>query len=134
MHSEQLTHQDRSVRLFKARMEEGDNLLHARAHREVIRRYGRFPYRNAALARCPRRKKRSSFRAAVTRASCGTCSLPPERCGKRAFSAPKNPGLSGGFAAAKPALPKAEPCFLRNPACDLTAIARSAGICLTLNK
>lgn len=51
MHSEMLTDQDRSVRLFKARMETGDNLLHARAHREVIRRYGRFPYRNAALGR-----------------------------------------------------------------------------------
>jgi len=25
--------------------------VHAKAHREVIRRYGRFPYRNAALAR-----------------------------------------------------------------------------------
>jgi uncharacterized protein (DUF924 family) len=32
-------------------MGSGDNLLHARAHREVIRRYGRFPYRNAALGR-----------------------------------------------------------------------------------
>ena len=51
MHSEMLTDQDRSVRLFKARMATGDNLLHARAHREVIRRYGRFPYRNAALGR-----------------------------------------------------------------------------------
>jgi uncharacterized protein (DUF924 family) len=51
MHSERLTDQDRAVRLFKARMAEGDNLLHARAHREVIRRYGRFPYRNAALGR-----------------------------------------------------------------------------------
>ena len=51
MHSERLTDQDRSVRLFKARMAEGDNLLHARAHREVIRRFGRFPYRNAALGR-----------------------------------------------------------------------------------
>ena len=51
MHSEMLTDQDRSVRLFKARMAGGDNLLHARAHREVIRRYGRFPYRNAALGR-----------------------------------------------------------------------------------
>ena len=51
MHSEHLTDQDRCVRLMKARMESGDNLLHARAHREVIRRYGRFPYRNAALGR-----------------------------------------------------------------------------------
>ena len=51
MHSEMLTDQDRAVRLFKARMADGDTLLHARAHREVIRRYGRFPYRNAALGR-----------------------------------------------------------------------------------
>jgi len=27
------------------------NLLHARAHREVIRKFGRFPYRNKALSR-----------------------------------------------------------------------------------
>ena len=27
------------------------NLLHARAHREVIRQFGRFPYRNEALDR-----------------------------------------------------------------------------------
>ena len=26
-------------------------LRHARAHREIIRRFGRFPYRNAALGR-----------------------------------------------------------------------------------
>ena len=51
MHSENLVHQDRSVRLMKARMEGTDNLLHARVHREIIRRYGRFPYRNAALGR-----------------------------------------------------------------------------------
>jgi len=28
-----------------------DNLLHAKAHRQVIRKFGRFPYRNAALER-----------------------------------------------------------------------------------
>jgi uncharacterized protein (DUF924 family) len=50
MHSERLTDQDHCVRLFADRMP-GDNLLHARAHREIIRRYGRFPYRNAALGR-----------------------------------------------------------------------------------
>jgi len=27
------------------------NLLHAKAHREVIRQFGRFPYRNEALSR-----------------------------------------------------------------------------------
>jgi uncharacterized protein (DUF924 family) len=52
MHSECLADQERCVRLMKTRMEEGDdNLLHARAHREVIRRFGRFPYRNEALSR-----------------------------------------------------------------------------------
>jgi uncharacterized protein (DUF924 family) len=52
MHSENLADQDRCVRLFKTRMPESElNLLHARAHREVIRRYGRFPTRNAALGR-----------------------------------------------------------------------------------
>ena len=28
-----------------------EHLQHARAHREIIRRFGRFPYRNAALGR-----------------------------------------------------------------------------------
>ncbi len=52
MHSENLSDQDRCVRLFCERMPDSDsNLLHARAHREVIRRFGRFPYRNAALGR-----------------------------------------------------------------------------------
>lgn len=52
MHSENLCDQDRCVRLMMERMPaSSDNLLHARAHREVIRRFGRFPYRNAALGR-----------------------------------------------------------------------------------
>ncbi len=56
MHSEHLEDQDRAVRLFKTRMPEtGDlNLPHACAHREIIRRYGRFPTRNAALGRVTR--------------------------------------------------------------------------------
>ncbi|SFA73039.1 Uncharacterized conserved protein, DUF924 family [Poseidonocella pacifica] len=53
MHSESLSDQDRCVRLMCERMPEtgAPNLLHARAHREVIRMFGRFPYRNEALAR-----------------------------------------------------------------------------------
>lgn len=53
MHSENLCDQDRSVRLIKERMPDGGaaNLLHAKAHREVIRLFGRFPTRNMALAR-----------------------------------------------------------------------------------
>lgn len=53
MHSECLSDQDRCVRLVKERMPEtgANNLVHARAHREVIRSFGRFPYRNGALSR-----------------------------------------------------------------------------------
>jgi uncharacterized protein (DUF924 family) len=53
MHSESQTDQDRCVRLMLTRMPSAGagNLVHAKAHREVIRRFGRFPYRNAALAR-----------------------------------------------------------------------------------
>ncbi len=53
MHSENLADQDRCVRLMLTRMPETgeSNLLHAKAHREVIRQFGRFPYRNMALAR-----------------------------------------------------------------------------------
>lgn len=55
MHSENLCDQERCVRLMKERMPKsgGSNLLHAKAHREVIRQFGRFPYRNAALHRKP---------------------------------------------------------------------------------
>lgn len=53
MHSESLCDQERCVRLMKERMPEAGeaNLLHAKAHREVIRQFGRFPYRNEALSR-----------------------------------------------------------------------------------
>ncbi|WP_293572841.1 DUF924 family protein [Phaeobacter sp.] len=53
MHSENLCDQERCVRLMLERMPKNgaSNLLHARAHREVIRQFGRFPYRNEALAR-----------------------------------------------------------------------------------
>jgi len=51
MHSQSLCDQERCVRLMASRMPQSGegNLLHARAHREVIRRYGRFPARNQAL-------------------------------------------------------------------------------------
>jgi len=53
MHSECLCDQERCVRLMLTRMPESgkEQLLHAKAHREVIRRFGRFPYRNEALDR-----------------------------------------------------------------------------------
>ena len=59
MHSENLCDQDRCVRLMKDRMPETgeSNLLHAQAHREVIRMFGRFPYRNEALSRSATRNE-----------------------------------------------------------------------------
>lgn len=56
MHSENLSDQDRCVRLIKTRMgPDNPGLVHARAHREIIRRFGRFPYRNDALKRATTR-------------------------------------------------------------------------------
>ncbi len=51
MHSEELSDQDRAVSLFAERWRSEDNLRHARAHRSVIERFGRFPWRNSALDR-----------------------------------------------------------------------------------
>jgi uncharacterized protein (DUF924 family) len=53
MHSEGLPDQERCVRLIKLGMPEtgAENLDHARRHREVIRKFGRFPSRNQPLGR-----------------------------------------------------------------------------------
>ena len=55
MHSECITDQERCIRLILTRMPETgqENLLHAKAHRDVIRKFGRFPFRNEALDRRP---------------------------------------------------------------------------------
>ncbi|WP_282064690.1 DUF924 family protein [Aliiroseovarius marinus] len=54
MHSEEMAMQERCIELMQDRMSdprgEGDT-LHARVHREIIHRFGRFPYRNQALGR-----------------------------------------------------------------------------------
>jgi uncharacterized protein (DUF924 family) len=51
-HSEDPEDQALAVRLLGERLaSDPEMLLHARAHQEVIRRYGRFPPRNAALGR-----------------------------------------------------------------------------------
>lgn len=50
MHSETIGHQNLSVELFeKAGLE--DNARFARHHRDLVRRFGRFPHRNAILGR-----------------------------------------------------------------------------------
>ena len=53
MHSESLQDQERCIRLMNERMPADgiNNLLHAKTHREVIRKFGRFPTRNEALNR-----------------------------------------------------------------------------------
>jgi uncharacterized protein (DUF924 family) len=50
MHSEDLADQERSVELF-ARSEISESLPFAVDHADIIRRFGRFPHRNAILGR-----------------------------------------------------------------------------------
>ncbi len=52
MHSEDIENQHRCVALASERLPASDTTLrHAELHRAVIERFGRFPYRNAALGR-----------------------------------------------------------------------------------
>ncbi len=53
MHSECISDQEQCVRLFLERMPQtcSDFLPHVQTHREIIRKFGRFPYRNDALNR-----------------------------------------------------------------------------------
>ncbi|MEZ5871237.1 MAG: DUF924 family protein [Nitratireductor sp.] len=50
MHSERIAEQERCVRLFHA-ANEPESLKYAKTHRDVVRRFGRFPHRNPALGR-----------------------------------------------------------------------------------
>jgi uncharacterized protein (DUF924 family) len=68
LHSENLCDQERCVRLMMERLGSAEgNLLHAKAHREVIRQFGRFPYRNEALGR----KSTSAERAYIAKGGYG---------------------------------------------------------------
>ena len=49
MHSEDLSDQDRSCALFAA--SRPDQARYAEMHRDIVRRFGRFPHRNALLGR-----------------------------------------------------------------------------------
>lgn len=51
MHSESLEMQEMSVVVFEKRMEDQSNLPWAIEHRDIIKRFGRFPHRNALLGR-----------------------------------------------------------------------------------
>jgi uncharacterized protein (DUF924 family) len=52
-HSEDLADQERSVELARRSLAPVD-LVHAEHHRDIIRRFGRFPHRNAILGRVSR--------------------------------------------------------------------------------
>ncbi len=53
MHAEDLDLQDRCSHLIVSRLGDAgkENLIHAKAHRRIIEKFGRFPYRNDALGR-----------------------------------------------------------------------------------
>jgi uncharacterized protein (DUF924 family) len=50
MHSEQLADQERCVDLFRA-LGRSSELKYAEQHRDIVRRFGRFPHRNQLLGR-----------------------------------------------------------------------------------
>ena len=62
MHSEDLAMQDRSIALFE-QLGLPEQLKYAHLHRDVIARFGRFPARNAALARKTRPEEREAIEA-----------------------------------------------------------------------
>jgi uncharacterized protein (DUF924 family) len=49
MHSEELVDQERCVELYRAAS--SDDLKYAEEHRDIIRRFGRFPHRNGMFGR-----------------------------------------------------------------------------------
>lgn len=71
MHSEDAGDQALCCRLFEEKMPEtgADNLIHARAHEAVIRRFGRFPYRNDAFGRTTTAEEQAFLEAGGYRAA-----------------------------------------------------------------
>lgn len=51
MHSEDISDQNKCVKMMDQRIDDGNSLRHAKAHRELIERFGRFPHRNKILGR-----------------------------------------------------------------------------------
>jgi uncharacterized protein (DUF924 family) len=50
MHAETIAEQERSLALFHS-LHDAENIRYARIHEAIIRRFGRFPHRNAVLGR-----------------------------------------------------------------------------------
>ena len=51
MHAEDIIAQNKCVELCDSRLEDGNTLHHAKEHRKLIERFGRFPHRNSILKR-----------------------------------------------------------------------------------
>lgn len=51
MHGENLASQNRCLALCESRLSDESTLKHAKAHRQLIQRFGRFPHRNEVLGR-----------------------------------------------------------------------------------
>lgn len=51
MHSENLADQNRCVELCDQRLQDASTLHHAKEHRKLIEKFGRFPHRNSILGR-----------------------------------------------------------------------------------
>lgn len=51
MHAENMEAQDECVRLSDMRLDSDSTVFHAKEHRKLIARFGRFPYRNKTLGR-----------------------------------------------------------------------------------
>jgi uncharacterized protein (DUF924 family) len=58
MHSEELADQERCVELCRSAVDKG-TLKYAELHAEIIRRFGRFPHRNAVLGRATTPEERA---------------------------------------------------------------------------
>lgn len=79
-HSEDPLDQDRSVAMFDV-LGDKEYLQYAELHRDIIRRFGRFPHRNAVLGRIPTPEEldylaEGVFCTGVRAASCGKGSDP----------------------------------------------------------
>ena len=53
MHAENLATQEMCVRLIDMRLDSDSSLFHAKEHKKLISRFGRFPHRNKVLGRKP---------------------------------------------------------------------------------
>lgn len=58
MHSESLSSQDKCVEMCESRLNDSSTLFHAKAHRDLILQFGRFPHRNKILGRESTEKER----------------------------------------------------------------------------